>query len=306
MRFGAIGRTKALFESIRLLESFNHELVFIVSAKEEEFYDFDKKNFINYSIKKNIPFFDNKLFLDSKKIIEDLNADICISVNYPHLIPCDFLNIFKYGVLNAHGGELPKYKGNACINWSILNFEKFAGITIHQMTKKLDEGPIYLKKKIKLNNDFYVQEFYDWFYKVIPQMFLETLKKIEKGKKPSKQENRSDNIRCYPRKPNDSIIDWRIEAKNIHALIRASSRPFSGAICFTEKNQKVTIFRASLLKPSEKFFAVPGQICFFEEGPVIACGSTMHMLKLEEFYIEELTTEESKDQLKKSLRGRLI
>ena len=74
MRFGAIGRTKALFESIRLLESFNHELVFIVSAKEEEFYDFDKKNFINYSIKKNIPFFDNKLFLDSKKIIEDLNA----------------------------------------------------------------------------------------------------------------------------------------------------------------------------------------------------------------------------------------
>ena len=43
MRFGAIGRTKALFESIRLLESFNHELVFIVSAKEEEFYDFDKK-----------------------------------------------------------------------------------------------------------------------------------------------------------------------------------------------------------------------------------------------------------------------
>ena len=74
-----------------------------------------------------------------------------------------------------------------------------------------------------------------------------------------------------------------------------------------KKIKKVTIFRASLLKPSEKFFAVPGQICFFEEeGPVIACGSTMHMLKLEEFYIEELTTEESKDQLKKSLRGRLI
>ena len=45
-------------------------------------------------------------------------------MNFSNLISKDFLNFFKFGVLNAHYGDLPRYKGNACPNWAILNNEK--------------------------------------------------------------------------------------------------------------------------------------------------------------------------------------
>ena len=63
-------------------------------------------------------------------------------------------------------------------------------------------------------------------------------------------------------------------SENIHRLIRASSRPFSGAFTTLEGVGRLTIWRAEEFEHPDKFFAVPGQILFnHEEDPIIACGT---------------------------------
>ena len=63
-----------------------------------------------------------------KNVYDDLkeynNLDIGISYNYVDIINQDTIDLFKLGILNAHGGDLPRYRGNACQAWAILNKEK--------------------------------------------------------------------------------------------------------------------------------------------------------------------------------------
>ena len=67
-------------------------------------------------------------------------------------------------------------------------------------------------------------------------------------------------FRCYPRRPEDSKIDWSKDVQYIHRLIRASSKPYSGAYSYLDGKYKVTIWKAEIYKDNEKYCAIPGQI----------------------------------------------
>ena len=62
----------------------------------------------------------------------------------------EVLDIPKVFPLNIHASLLPKYRGAAPINWAIINGEKVTGVTIMQVTKKMDSGPIILQQKIDI------------------------------------------------------------------------------------------------------------------------------------------------------------
>ena len=170
MKIGFMGRTKMLADTIdSVMLAKDLEVAFIWTSKDEAYYDYDWKRFEATAKEIGCPFIYSPCLDESKNIP---NADVVISVNFVNLIPSWFLSRFKHGVLNAHPGDLPRYKGNACPNWAILNAEDNVVLIIHQMEESLDSGPIFCKSKFKLEKDTYIGEIYTWLSSEVPKLFL--------------------------------------------------------------------------------------------------------------------------------------
>lgn len=309
MRIGILGRTRDLISTANLLYKNGYEIPFIWTCKTEKYYKCGEYEFKKLAKKLGSVFINSSSIRKNFDLIKKLNVDVVLSINFLNLIPSSFLNHFKFGVLNAHFGDLPKYRGNACPNWAILNNEKQVFLTIYKMDEGLDSGPIYLKKKIKINSQTYIKNIFDWGANEMPLMFLDTIEKIKKGIKP-KQQSINKILRCFPRKPEDSRINWNDDAEKIHKLIRASSEPLEGSYCFSENRKKVIIWESSMIKMDYDFNAIHGQILEKKKDSVIvACGNKSALLITKINLIlnnKKINNINSISMLFKSLRSRLI
>ncbi len=87
------------------------------------------------------------------EFIKNLNADLAIVVAYGQIIPRKFLNLTKKGFINIHGSILPKWRGAAPIQRSIMNLETETGISIMKISEALDSGPVSNIYKIKIDKN---------------------------------------------------------------------------------------------------------------------------------------------------------
>ena len=301
MKIGIIGRTKFLLDTAERLLDAGHDISFVWTSRAEAFYGTEDQQFEDLAKRCNAHFVQSSRIKMEDVEPEKFAADVCVSVNFVNIIPKAFRDLFSFGVLNAHAGDLPRYRGNACANWAILNNEPQVALTIHEMADALDAGPIYVKSYLNLNDETYIADVYDWLGDEIPSAFSVALKKIEDGHAPSPQAADIRPLRTFPRKPQDSQIDWRQDTSTILRLIRASSHPFDGA--FTTLNgdpaKTIHVFRAETRSVDYDFCAIAGQLCFLDEGdPVIACGDGL--LRLTDIEGEAVAS------LKSSLRNRLV
>lgn len=305
MRVGIVGRTGTLLETAKAITERGHQIAFILTCKAEPYYDKHEADFKSHADEIRVPFFNTLNLISHAEAIRELKADICVSINWLTILKDPFLSIFPYGVLNAHAGDLPRYKGNACPNWAILNFEDRIGLTIHKMVEELDSGPYLLKRFLEINETTYIADVYKWLETSIPNMFTEALELL-----PStgfiEQDKSVKPLRAYPRKPQDSRINWMLNRKPILANIRASSHPFDGAFCFlNDERIRVVIFRASQYEVDFDYLSIPGQVCMSVNGyPIVATGDGL--IRIEECQIDGYTSDESLLLIIKSLRNRLI
>ena len=138
----------------------------------------------------------------------------------------------------------------------------------------------------------------------IPEMFLESIDKLMKNTLKKKIQLKTNSLRCYPRRPEDSRINWDNPAADILNLIRASSYPLDGAFTFLENKYKIIIWKASIEKLNEAIFAIPGQILFSNAGdPIIACKKSA--LRINKVTLSK-NNKNAKEILLKSLRNRVI
>lgn len=304
MKIGVIGRTHFLLDAAKELVKNGHEIGFIQTCRSESFYKANEESFKGLAKELGCPFFMGLDVASNLIKFREMNVDVCISMNWLTLLKSDFLNSFKYGILNAHPGDLPKYKGNACPNWALLNFEDRIGVTIHRMTEELDSGPYLLKDYFSVNEKTYIGEVYDWLEKAIPQLFVQSIAALKK-KAFIEQDKSVVSLRTYPRKPDDSRIFWGDSTRDILALIRASSIPFEGAFCFLNGEFKIHIFKARIYEPSFKFCAVPGQVCESLNGnPIVSTGDGM--IEIEDCLQSGADVQATKKNILRSLRNRLI
>jgi methionyl-tRNA formyltransferase len=92
------------------------------------------------------------------QFIKDMNADLAIVVAYGQIIPKEYLSLTKNGFINIHGSILPKWRGAAPIQRSVMNLDREIGISVMKIIEELDSGPICNIYKIKLDNDKNAQE----------------------------------------------------------------------------------------------------------------------------------------------------
>ncbi len=285
----AIGRGEGLYSTIEYLHSKGFSIDLVITGKANKEYARGEEDFCALASRIGADF----------KLVDSLNAeilhayaglgkaDIAISANWKFKISGHVLRLFKLGVLNCHMGQLPDYKGNATANWMILNGESFMYVDVHKMDEGLDTGDIISRRAIAIGDDDYLTDLWNVCNQSMPALFEEAINRLRHDASYRLHSNSPAGLRCYPRLEKDHQIDWRLSATDICRLVRASSRPLSGAFTFLG-DTKVTIWRAKAVMLPYRFLAVPGHVIQTSKvrGTVlVACGE--NVLAVEEITVSE-------------------
>lgn len=153
-------------------------------------------------------------------VLKSLNPDVIVVVAYGKILPKEILDLPRYGCINVHASLLPKYRGAAPIQWSIINGEKETGITTMYMDEGLDTGDMLLKETVKIDDFETSGELHDKLSKVGASLLVKTLKKLERGNLIRLKQD--DAIASYSPmiKKDMAKIDFSKTAKDIHNLVR--------------------------------------------------------------------------------------
>lgn len=215
------------------------------------------------------------------KLIKDLSIDLGVAMLWLYTIKAEVINCIKYGILNLHGGLLPRYRGNACQAWAILSGEREIGITCHLMKPgELDSGPIIRQESLLIREDTKVGELISEISRIGADMVLDSVMQFVKGNFRPIPQNESLSLYCYPRLPRDGEIDWRNDSKSILRLIRAAGEPYSGAYSYYRGKldgilHKMVIVDARIENyPNGDYLAVPGHIIRLSQSNecAVVCG----------------------------------
>ena len=98
---------------------------------------------------------------EAMTIIRELNPEAIIVAAYGKIFPKEVLDYPKYGCINVHGSLLPKYRGAAPIQWSVINGDSETGITIMQMNEGVDTGDMLMRRAIPIGIDDTAESMFD-------------------------------------------------------------------------------------------------------------------------------------------------
>ena len=308
MNIAIIGRTKTLFDTALVLHKKDYKIKLVITAKAAAEYKKTSDDFENLALKLGAEYIYSP-HINKEDIIRKLkqyNLDIAISVNYPNVISQEVIDQFRLGILNAHGGDLPKYRGNACQAWAILNAEDRIGLCIHKMIGgELDSGDIIARDYFNLTIDTKVTKVHNWMTERVPVLFGKALVLLQENPNyvlEIQSKDPSKSLRCYPRKPEDGKINWKASATEILRLINACNKPYYGAFSDFEGGE-VKIWDAELVEDDEIYTAIPGQVSRVnkdDETIDVICGESKLKMKL----IEVANVEQPPTNLIKSIRKR--
>ena len=183
--------------------------------------------------------------------LKDLNPDIIITAAYGQLVPDKILEIPEHKCINVHGSLLPKLRGGAPIQYSILEDHKKTGITIMYMVKKLDAGDMISKVEVDILDSDNYETLHDKLSVAGRDLLNETLPKIFSGDiAPEKQDDaKATFARNILRE--DEKIDWNKSARQIFNQIRALD-PTPGAFTYLDENV-LKIWNSEVVDLEENF-----------------------------------------------------
>lgn len=188
-----------------------------------------------------IPVYQPESFKDGKalEIINEYNPDVIVVAAYGKILPQAVLEAAEYGCVNIHGSLLPKYRGAAPIQQSVLNGDKITGVTTMQMDVGIDTGDILLVKETEIEENETSGELFDRLANLGGELIVETLSLLEQGKiNPVKQD---ESIATHTSKIDKSYcpINFSRTASEVHNQVRGLNPWPVAATKIDGKNVKV-------------------------------------------------------------------
>lgn len=196
--------------------------------------------------------------------------EFLFSFYFRRMIPTPLLRSATRGALNLHGSLLPKYRGRAPVNWSILRGEKETGVTLHHMTSEPDAGDIVAQRRFPILPD---DTALDVFRKVCvfgEALVYDVLPSLEAGTAPRAAQRAGSGSYVRKRTPEDGRIDWWSPAQQVHDLVRAVAPPFPGALTHWDR-KPARVLRTLVVPLGSGQFSEPtafavGEHCFAQCG----------------------------------------
>jgi methionyl-tRNA formyltransferase len=193
------------------------------------------------------------LTLDSDEeydFMKNLKPDIVVVIAYGKIIPKRFLNLAKYGFINVHASLLPKWRGAAPIQRSIMNLDSETGISIMKVVEELDAGPVMHQAKIVINENTDTQTLTQVLSQLGAKALLDSISKIENGKAKFKEQNHNQATYAKKISKAEGKIEWNESAKKVLAKINGLN-PNPGA-WFEYKNERYKVWKAEIVNKSGK------------------------------------------------------
>lgn len=202
-------------------------------------------------------------------ILQSLKPDLVVVVAYGRILPDDILSVPPLGTINVHGSLLPRYRGAAPIQWSVLNGDEKTGVTTMYLSSEMDAGDIIFSEETEIGEYETSGELYDRLKKLGAELLIKTVRAIEAG--------------CAPRTPQDetqatyvSMLDKSLSPLDFTKPARAVVKWVCGLqpwpVASAELGDVVLkIYSARLTHRHTG--AVPGSIVSTgKDGIEIACG----------------------------------
>ena len=223
-------------------------------------------------------------FLDSLKeiqpILDHYNPDLGIICVYEKILPKQTLDFFRArkGIINLHAGKLPEYRGSGTLRWQIISGNSRGAFTILGVDEDLDTSDIYNEFEYDIGPNMSVKDIIEIEHVEFPKLLVETINKIESNALSLKKQ---DGKACYwhKRLEKDREINFsKMSAQQIHDLIRAETRPYSGAYAIKD-DKKIQLWSSSL-ETDQIYKGTPGRIVKkSSEGVVIICKDVGILIK---------------------------
>jgi len=184
---------------------------------------------------------DNNEEYESFKKIE---ADLVVVVAYGQIIPKEFLNLSKKGFINIHASILPRWRGAAPIQRSIMNLDKETGVSIMKIAEKLDTGPVCNTYKINLENNLNAKDIGEKLSLLAAEKILDNIDDILDDKATFIEQDHSKATYASKIQKSEGEIDWTESAQNIIGKINGLY-PTPGAF-FIYNGERYKILKADI------------------------------------------------------------
>ena len=211
--------------------------------------------------------------IEEYEYLKKIKADLGIVVAYGQMIPKEILTLTKQGFINIHASILPKWRGAAPIQRSIMNLDTETGISIMKITEKLDSGPISNIYKIKLDQKLNALEVSEKLSLLAADKILDNVDEIFDGKLKFIDQDHSKATYAKKIVKSEGQIDWSDDAFKIIGKINGLS-PSPGAF-FNFDGQRYKILKAEVANGIGK----NGEV--LTDGLEIACGKNQSIKIIE-------------------------
>ena len=176
--------------------------------------------------------------------LKELNADLAIVVAYGQIIPNKFLNLTKKGFINIHGSILPRWRGAAPIQRSIMNLDSETGISIMKINEKLDSGPVSNIYKLKIDQNHNAREISEKLSLLAAEKILDNVDEIFENKEKFIDQDHSKATYAKKIEKTEGRINWNDKALNIIGKINGLF-PIPGAF-FNFNGERYKVLRADI------------------------------------------------------------
>lgn len=201
----------------------------------------------------NIPVFQPQTLRNEEtvELIKSFEPDVIVVVAYGKILPENVLNIPKIACVNGHASLLPKYRGSAPIQWSIINGEKVTGVTTMLMDSGIDTGDILEQKTVEIGENETAEQLFERLSVISAELTVSTLSKLEKGElTPIKQD---ENLATYAPiiKKEMALLDFKNKtAEEICCAVRG----FYSWPCafFFLDSKRIKVISAKVSEPTAK------------------------------------------------------
>jgi len=202
--------------------------------------------------------------------LNSLDADLAIVVAYGQIIPKKFLNLTKKGFINIHASLLPKWRGAAPIQRSIMNLDQETGISIMRIAEKLDTGPVCNNYKIQLNENLNALEISEKLSSLAAEKILDNVDDILDGKANFIEQDHSNATYASKIQKTEGQINWNENAEKIIGKINGLY-PSPGAF-FMFNGERYKILKAQVGRAQ----GTPGSV--LSDNLEIACGNNQSIV----------------------------
>ncbi|UCH28278.1 MAG: methionyl-tRNA formyltransferase [Myxococcales bacterium] len=210
-----------------------------------------------------------------------LGADVAVVVAYGRILPKAVLDVPRVGCVNVHASLLPRWRGAAPIQWSIVHGDTETGVTLMQMDEGMDTGPILATAETSIERNDDAATLSSRLSKMGAELLRRELPRYVAGELTPEPQNDADATMAPLLDKAHGRIDWNQTARAVHNQIRGMN-PWPGAhTALGDRRIKVHRAMPSTLDPEG---AAPGEVTALDpEGILVACAEgTLEIQELQE------------------------